>query len=419
MIGTTMTAETLYERMLEFTCRMSLLRALDPLVDYVIAAAVEVFEADYGCALLFGEGGEPQLSRVQSHMHGYDAPEMDMSLAQYVARTRAPYVSPDAQNMPSVLYAPLIVEGRMRGVIGVENRSASQRFTQAAVAPFMLFADHAAAALENARQTENLETRLEQRTAELKLARDEIELVTAERRQMQERIVQTQMEEERVKLLMTFITDVSHHFRTPLSIIGVNADLMARKVDDSLADKHLEPIHRQITLMTQLLTSLVAMARLDSLPKLALKPVNLNPTLIGVVKGLQPEINAKALTVDIDLVDGRMMVNADASELAQAFERILINAVQYTPHGGRIHVMASDDGAEVVITVRDSGVGIAPEALPRIFTRFYRADKAGTTRGFGLGLSIANRIIELHNGRIEVRSMIEQGSEFRVVLPHP
>jgi signal transduction histidine kinase len=400
MIGTTMTAETLYERMLEFTCRMSLLRALDPLVDYVIAAAVEVFEADYGCALLFGEGGEPQLSRVQSHMHGYDAPEMDMSLAQYVARTRAPYVSPDAPNMPSVLYA-------------------SQRFTQAAVAPFMLFADHAAAALENARQTENLETRLEQRTAELKLARDEIELVTAERRQMQERIVQTQMEEERVKLLMTFITDVSHHFRTPLSIIGVNADLMARKVDDSLADKHLEPIHRQITLMTQLLTSLVAMARLDSLPKLALKPVNLNPTLIGVVKGLQPEINAKALTVDIDLVDGRMMVNADASELAQAFERILINAVQYTPHGGRIHVMASDDGAEVVITVRDSGVGIAPEALPRIFTRFYRADKAGTTRGFGLGLSIANRIIELHNGRIEVRSMIEQGSEFRVVLPHP
>jgi signal transduction histidine kinase len=227
------------------------------------------------------------------------------------------------------------------------------------------------------------------------------------------------MEEERVKLLMNFIKDVSHHFRTPLSIIGVNADLMARKVDASLVDKHLDPIHRQITQMTQLLTSLVAMARLDSLSSLTLNPVNLNPTLVGVVKGLQPEISAKNLTVDIDVSDGRLMVSADAAELAQALERIVMNAVQFTPEGGHIRVVAGADGENIVIAIGDSGIGIAPDDLPRIFARFYRGDKVGTTRGFGLGLSIASRIIALHHGRIEVSSTVDQGSEFRIVLPHP
>lgn len=429
MIGLTMTADSLYPRILEFTARMTLLRALDPLVDYILAAALEVFDADFGGLILLGEDSEQQLTRTQTHIRPYDSPvgaasgALDRSLARQVLQARAPRLVPaddtDAITNRSLLYAPLISDGKVYGVLALERRAPTDRYHADDTLPVMLFGEHAAAALANTRTLEGLENRLAQRSGELKTAHQELEALRGERLQMQERLLQNQMEEERVKLLMNFIKDVSHHFRTPLSIIGVNADLMARKVDESLVDKHLEPIHRQIAQMTQLLTSLVAMARLDSLSSLTLNPVNLNPTLVGVVKGLQPEINAKKLTVDIDVSDGRLMVNADAAELAQALERIVINAVQFTPEGGHIRVVAGADGENIVIAIGDSGSGIAPDDLPRIFTRFYRGDKVGTTRGFGLGLSIASRIIALHHGRIEVSSTMNQGSEFRIVLPLP
>lgn len=429
MIGLTMTADSLYPHILEFTARLPLMRALDPLVDYILAAAIEVFDADFGGLLLVDEASEPQLTRTQAHVRMYESPAgaahaaLDRSLARQVIQARAPRLVPadnaDANTGRSLLYAPLICEGKVCGVLALERRAPTPHYDADDTLPVMLLGEHAAAALVNVRTVESLENRLAQRADDLKAAHAELETLRSERVQMQERILHTQMEEERVKLLMNFIKDVSHHFRTPLSIIGVNADLMARKVDESLVDKHLEPIHRQITQMTQLLTSLVAMARLDSLQSLTLNPVNLNPTLVGVVKGLQPEINDKRLTVDIDVSDGRLMVNADAAELAQALERIVTNAVQFTPEGGHIRVVAGADDGHIVIAIGDSGIGIAPDDLPRIFTRFYRGDKVGTTRGFGLGLSIASRIIALHHGRIEVTSTVNQGSEFRIVLPHP
>src|SRR5438046_10026417 len=112
-----------------------------------------------------------------------------------------------------------------------------------------------------------------------------------------------------------------------------------------------------------------------------------------------------------------LQIQADRNRIQQALANLLDNAIKYTGPGGKVEVGASQKDGEIVITVQDTGVGISPEDLPRIWDRLYRADKSRNEKGLGLGLSLVKAVIQAHHGSVEVTSEPDRGSVFTVRLP--
>ena len=171
--------------------------------------------------------------------------------------------------------------------------------------------------------------------------------------------------------------------------------------------------------LLQLIDSLMTMSELDKATAINLSETGLNDLLGMVVEQGHEQANGRALTIEMLADETLPTIEADKEKLSKVFSSIMSNAIHYTPDHGRIVVRAYEKNDGVVIEISDNGIGMSEEVQADIFKRFYRADDAHTTSGFGLGLSIAQRIIELHHGRIEVESAPEQGSTFRVILPHP
>jgi two-component system, OmpR family, sensor kinase len=216
-----------------------------------------------------------------------------------------------------------------------------------------------------------------------------------------------------------FLADVSHELRTPLTIIKGNVDLMRRikQVDEESMDTIEDESDRLTRLVGNLL--LEAQAESGKLP-LHFAPVELDTLLLEVFREMRvlarDRVNIKLTEID------QILINGDRDRLKQVLINLVSNAINYTPKGGDIYLSLGKVGDNARLIVRDTGQGIAPEDLPHIFERFYRAEKSRTrskTGGFGLGLSIANWIIDHHGGRIEVKSAENKGSTFCIYLPLP
>jgi len=136
----------------------------------------------------------------------------------------------------------------------------------------------------------------------------------------------------------------------------------------------------------------------------------------GVMNMLGPQISDKKLHVEFVYPDGLSLVLADEDLLGQVLINLLDNAIKYTPPGGSIFVRSRMRDSRVITTISDTGVGIPPDSLPRVFERFYRVDKARSRNqgGTGLGLSIVKHIVESHGGEVFVESEIGKGSTFGV-----
>jgi signal transduction histidine kinase len=226
---------------------------------------------------------------------------------------------------------------------------------------------------------------------------------------------------ERLEGLFTsqqrLLADVSHELRTPLTVIKGNVDLMRRM--KSLDEESLTSIDQEAGRLTRLVGGLLLLAQAES-GKLALnmKRVELDLLLTEVFQEMTILAGNK---VHIRLNDiDQAYVNGDRDRLKQLFINLVANAVQYTPPGGDIFLSLEKIGEQARVICRDTGPGIPAEDLPHIFERFYRAEKSRTRRettGFGLGLSIANWIVERHGGRIEVNSQEGKGTTFAIWLP--
>ncbi len=135
---------------------------------------------------------------------------------------------------------------------------------------------------------------------------------------------------------------------------------------------------------------------------------------------MEKKISAKGLEVVVDIADDCSIICADEERLREVYDNLLDNAVKYSGEGGEIRLGAERRDGEIMLSVRDDGVGIDAEDLPRIFERFYRADKARSRElgGTGLGLSIVKHIAQLHGGRVEADSQPRRGTTIRVILPN-
>ncbi len=211
-----------------------------------------------------------------------------------------------------------------------------------------------------------------------------------------------------------FIRDASHELRTPITVARGHAELIARTPDPQAAQDARVLLEELLTL-ERISERLLLLATAEGPEPLSLAPVRAADLVRALARRWVPTA-ARRWEV-VDPVDG--VILADGERLALALDALVENAVQYTEEGDRIRIAGRREGEDLLIEVADTGPGIPPEQLPRIFERFARADPGRSRRagGTGLGLSIAKAVVEAHGGRVSAESEPGRWTVFRVRLP--
>lgn len=226
---------------------------------------------------------------------------------------------------------------------------------------------------------------------------------------------------------LEFVADASHELRTPLSVIQSSVEALELEhtgETDPFVRKLTNHMKDEVKRMAKLTGDLLTLARSDS-PDQEPRREELDLAVLtgGVADAMLPVAEAKGIRL-VTAIPSSIPATGDPERLKQLVYILLDNAVKYTPSGGTVTVQTAAEGKAVgkkhaVLTVKDTGIGISPEDQPRIFDRFYRADKSRSRHsgGYGLGLSIASSIVQAHHGRIRVFSTPGEGSTFTVELP--
>jgi len=220
-----------------------------------------------------------------------------------------------------------------------------------------------------------------------------------------------------------FVANVSHELRTPLSILRgyIETLLDSPKTPHEELTRILGVMERHSKRLDLLAEDLLTLAQLESgNPNLQMTTVDLSSFLPEIVRDWEKKLTSKQLSMSVDVPPELWTINVDRTRLQEALYNLLDNAVKYSREHGEIRVSGRQRDGEIELTVSDDGIGITKEDLPRIFERFYRADKArgpDKVRGTGLGLAIVKHIAQLHGGRVEAESELDKGTTIRVVLP--
>ncbi|GAB4419515.1 MAG: hypothetical protein Kow00106_15740 [Anaerolineae bacterium] len=220
-----------------------------------------------------------------------------------------------------------------------------------------------------------------------------------------------------------FLANVSHDLRTPLTSIQGFSQAIAEGVasDPAAARRAAQIIHDETARLHRMVESLLDLARLEAGHlELRRQSVALGDLLRGVGESLSVKARDHQLRLELAIPPDLPRVLGDGDRLAQVFTNLLDNAIKHTPAGGSVTLSAAATRDGVTVTVRDTGEGIPPEDLSRIFERFYQVDKSrrrDAESGLGLGLAIARQIVEAHGGTIKASSTVGQGSTFTVWLP--
>jgi len=224
---------------------------------------------------------------------------------------------------------------------------------------------------------------------------------------------------ERVR--QDFVANVSHELRTPIAaILGYAETLRSGALSDARhAPQMVEIIHRQSERLGELVSDLLELSRLDAGERpLSSAVVSLAEVARQACEAMEPRATGKRLSVQLR-VPSDLTARADPKALEQVLLNLLDNAIKYTPEGGTVELLGERVGDRAQLSVKDTGLGIEPRHLPRLFERFYRVDR-GRSRdmgGTGLGLSIVRHLVHGMEGEVRVASQLGVGSTFTVVLP--
>jgi signal transduction histidine kinase len=254
-------------------------------------------------------------------------------------------------------------------------------------------ADHTGLALTNVETIENLRASIE-REREARVAAEQAAVAKDE-----------------------FLALVAHELRQPLHVSLAALRMMQMRAGREAGERARDMVGRQLHLMNRLVEDLLDAARVvRGHVDLQLQPVDVAAGLRQAAEAAEPVMAEGNNPLDLDVPAEPILVEADEHRLQQVFMNLLTNAAKYTDAGGHVRLSARAEGSEAVITVADTGRGIPPEALSRVFDLFMRGERE--TEGFGVGLAVTRRLVELHGGRIEASSDGPgRGSEFIVRLP--
>jgi signal transduction histidine kinase/ActR/RegA family two-component response regulator len=219
-----------------------------------------------------------------------------------------------------------------------------------------------------------------------------------------------------------FLATLSHELRTPLtSLLGWSSVLREAKRDEKVLNQGLEAIDRNARVQAQLIDDLLDVSRIVSGKlNLEVRPLDIASVARAAINVVRPAADAKGISIDYCAEPGPGAISADSARLQQIIWNLLSNAVKFTPQGGKISVRVEQEGENARISVKDTGQGIEPEFLPRVFDRFLQADSS-TTRSFGglgLGLAIVRHLVELHGGTVSAHSDgRNKGATFSATFP--
>jgi len=285
---------------------------------------------------------------------------------------------------PDLVFLPLRARGRTLGVLGLSRERSQRAFNPADVTMAEALASRAAIALDNARLYKDVEQ--------------------ADRQKNE------------------FLSMLSHELRNPLAPIR-NAVTFLRLSGDNDPDVQWarELIDRQVTHLVRLVDDLLDVSRITrGKIRLELQTIDLAATIASAVETSRPLIEAAVHHLTVSLSEEPLWVNADQARLSQVLSNLLNNAAKYTPEGGSISIRSLRDGEEAVVRIRDNGMGIPAEMLAKVFDLFTQIDRSidRSQGGLGIGLTLVQRLVEMHGGRVEVASEGPgRGSEFTVRLP--
>ena len=218
-----------------------------------------------------------------------------------------------------------------------------------------------------------------------------------------------------------FLAILAHELRNPLAPITNALSILRQTVQSDQTLRSVALMERQVKVMTRLLDDLMDISRIThGVIKLELAPVDLCLLVAEAIAAVKPTLDARRHDVNVDIPDSSVVVKADSVRLAQVVGNLLSNAAKYTDPGGRLTVTLGTQQTEAVLTVRDTGIGMAPGVVPHVFDFFMQANaRPGDSRGgLGVGLFLVRRLVELHGGTVTAKSEGPgRGSEFQVRLP--
>ena len=333
------------------------------------------------------------------------------------------------RNVVSEAYVPLMQDGRFAGAIEVyvDETNTAARLDRAAYFAFLgvtalmfivaigwtffVWRDLKIRLLlekELMSHRDHLQELVDMATGELKEKADELKQALAK-------------EQELSKLQREFVSMASHEFRTPLAIIDTTAQRMkSRAASNRLTPEDIEQrigkIRDAVQRMTRLMESTLDAARMeDGKIKIEIGPCDI-ATVVREVCARQQEMSQTHI-ISSDLAGLPETIQGDSGYLEQAVENLLSNAVKYAPDAPDIQVTALAEGNQVVISVRDHGIGIDEDELGRVCERFFRARTSSGTAGTGIGLNLAKTLVEMHGGSISAESRKGESSTFTIRLP--
>ncbi len=305
----------------------------------------------------------------------------------------------------SCLCVPLYATGRIIGTLNLGARR-RQAFSERDVEVLEQMAPHVAVAIRNAHLLDNLQQSLQEVTR----AREELHAANEELKTLDE-------------MKTNLLSNVSHELRTPLvSVMGYTDMIYNGKVGpiNETQKDYLSISLRNIEKLVTLIENLLDFSRLHrGAEQLVFDTFDLVDCARGAVQLIKPVADEHGITVELKAPDELVLVEGDKGKIGQVFTNLLSNAVKFSPDGGVVTLELQTTQDSVEASVTDRGIGIPPEALDKIFTRFYQYDSSSTRKygGTGIGLSIAQDIARLHGSRITVASEMDKGSTFAFTLP--
>src|SRR6267142_332023 len=317
--------------------------------------------------------------------------DLAQALAEYPETTAAQY------GVQSTLAVPLMREGVALGVIRI-SRTEIRPFTDKQIELLQTFADQAVIAIENVRLFKELE---------------------ASNREIAEKSRQVEVASQHKS---EFLANMSHELRTPLNAVIGFSEVLTDRMFGELNEKqeeYLKDIHASGTHLLSLINDILDLSKVEAgRMELELTDFHLPTTLDNALMLVRERAGRRSIALQMS-VDARLgQIRADERKIRQVVLNLLSNAIKFTPEGGRIEVAAVSKDESVEVSVSDTGVGIAPEDQQAVFEEFRQVGTAEKkAEGTGLGLTLCRKFIELHGGRIWVKSQIGVGSTFTFTIP--
>ena len=385
-----------YRRLSEISIELASTLDLDALLNNIVHAAADLLEAEAASVLLYDEIKQVLYFDAASNlteplMRGLIVP-VDSSIAGWIVTNRKPVIVSDTQRDPrhygdiakstqvttnSMLGVPLIAKDKVVGVLEAINKLSGE-FNDEDQNVLLALGALVAVAIENARLFQQTD----------------------------------------------LISEMVHEVRTPLTSLGTAARLLLRpQISDDMRQRMAEIILTETSRLSEMTTAFLDLARLES-GRVQFQPevFELPGLLEECYNLMQNKADERDIRIEVAVnapPDGRLLaIKADRDKIKQVLLNLLSNAIKYNRPGGEIFLMTQIEDSDVLISVRDTGLGIPEASLPHLFEKFYRVPGEGQSiQGTGLGLSICKRIVEVHHGRIEVDSQENRGTTFKIYLP--